>query len=293
MKVIITIPAYNEEETIGRVIKGIRQSTQKIHHEVTILVVNDGSLDRTAELARAAGAKVFNHPKNYGLAETFRTELAQCLAMGADVIVHIDADGQYRAAEIPKLLAEIEKGNDLVLGSRFLGTIESMPFIKRLGNRAFSRVISNIAGVRITDAQTGFRAFTRELAEKIPIISNHTYTQEQVIRAVREKFLVKEVPVYFARRNDESRLMRNPFEYAMKAWINIFRIYRDYEPLKFFGLFGTFFLLCAFLLTLRIGFYYFTTGLVGHLPTLMLTVLLVTVGVLIWLFGFLADMMKK
>jgi glycosyltransferase involved in cell wall biosynthesis len=291
-KIVITIPAYNEEKTIGRIVKEIAE-TLKSKYEYRILVVDDGSSDSTADVAKRAGAVVFSHPKNYGLAEVFRTEIQQCLQMGADVIVHIDADGQYRVQEIPKLLKEIERGYDLVLGSRFKGTIESMPVVKRIGNRAFSRVISNIVGARITDAQTGFRAFTREVGEQVKLISTHTYTQEQIIRSFKQKFRVKEVPVYFARRKDKSRLMRNPFEYALKAWINIFRIYRDYEPLKFFGAFGTFFMLIALILAGRLLWSFFTTGLVGHIPTMMLTVLLVTVGVLIWLFGFLADMMRK
>ncbi|MFH1511076.1 MAG: glycosyltransferase family 2 protein [Candidatus Woesearchaeota archaeon] len=289
MKVVVTIPAYNEERTIGSVINGIRD----LKKDYTVFVLDDGSKDGTADVAKKSGAVVCSHPKNYGLAEAFRTEIQQCLKLGADVIVHIDADGQYRASEIPKLVSQIEKGYDLVLGSRFLGTIESMPLIKRLGNRAFSKVISNIVGMRITDGQTGFRAFTKEVAEKVYLISNHTYTQEQIIRAIKLKFRVKEVPAYFAKRKDKSRLISNPFEYAVKAWINIFRIYRDYEPLKFFGIFGTIFLALGIAGGIRLLWFYFTTGLVGHIPTMMLTAILIIVGVFIWLFAFLADMLKK
>lgn len=293
MKIIVTIPAYNEERTIGTIIKEIREVLGRTKYKWDILVLDDGSRDKTVDIARRERAIVVSHPINYGLAETFRNEIQHCLKHRADVIVHIDADGQYRPREIPKLVKEIENGNDLVLGSRFRGTIESMPLVKRLGNKAFSRVISNIAGVKISDAQTGFRAFTKELAENVELISSHTYTQEQIIRAIKQKFRVKEVPVYFARRKDKSRLMRNPFEYALKAWINIFRIYRDYEPLKFFGAFGTLALVIAFSLAIRLAVSFITTGIVGHLPTQMLTVLLVTVGIFIWLFGFLADMLRK
>ncbi|MFH0979287.1 MAG: glycosyltransferase family 2 protein [Candidatus Woesearchaeota archaeon] len=293
MKLVVTIPAFNEEQTIGKVIREIKESLGKTPYSFQILVVDDGSTDDTAKISKAAGAIVVSHPKNYGLAESFRTEVKTCIEMHADVIVHIDADGQYRPQEIPKLVKEIEHGYDLVLGSRFLGKIESMPLVKRLGNIAFSKVISNIAGLKITDAQTGFRAFKIAVAENIRLISDHTYTQEQIIRSVRHKFKVKEVPVYFAKRKDKSRLMRSPFEYAIKAWINIFRIYRDYEPLKFFGLFGAGFLVVALLGMLRLAYFYFTTGLVSHLPTMMLTVLFVTIGIFIWLFAFLADMQHK
>src|SRR3989338_2039261 len=190
MKVVITIPAYNEERTIGKVISNIKEVMKKTKYSYRILVVDDGSKDKTAEISKKSGAVVYKHPKNYGLAETFKTEMQKCLELNADVIVHIDADGQYLAREIPLLIKEIEKGNELVLGSRFKGKIESMPLIKRLGNKAFSRVISQITKTKITDAQTGFRAFTKEVAKKIKIISNYTYTQEQLIRAVREKFKI-------------------------------------------------------------------------------------------------------
>ena len=226
MKVIITIPAYNEEETIGKVVRDIKQAMSKTKYKHSILVVNDGSKDKTAEMAGKQGAIVYSHPYNYGLAEAFRTEISKCLELGADIIVHTDADGQYKAEEIHKLIEPIEKKEaDLVLGSRFKGKIEEMPWMKRMGNRAFSRVISNIIKFRVSDCQTGFRAFTKEVAQKVPIISDHTYTQEQIIRAVREKFRIKEVPIYFAKRDGKSKLMSNPFNYASRAWINIIRIY--------------------------------------------------------------------
>jgi len=297
MKIIITIPAYNEESTIGTVIQGIKQTMIQTKYDYEIIVVDDGSTDRTAENARKAGAIVFSHPYNYGLAETFRTEMEKALQSDADIIVHIDADNQYRANEIPKLIEPVEKGEaDLVLGSRFMGTIEEMPVMKRWGNIAFSKVVSQISGIKITDAQTGFRAFTREFAEKVRIISTHTYTQEMVIRAVKEKFKVKEVPVYFAKREKgKSRLISNPVEYAIKAWINIFRIYRDYEPLKFFGSMGVTLISASFIICIYILCILFIEGWVGidrRIPTILLAVLLFVSGIQILFFGFLADKVK-
>ncbi len=293
-KIVITIPAYNEEKSIGRVINDIKKVMNTTKYKYKILIVDDGSKDQTAKTAKQAGAIVYSHPRNYGLAEAFRTEIKKCLELKADVIVHTDADGQYLASEIPKLIEPIiKKQADLVLGSRFKGHIEYMPITKRLGNIAFSKVISNITNFSISDGQTGFRCFSREVAEKIPIISNFTYTQEQVIRTLKNKFKVLEVPVYFAKRDGKSRLMKSPFEYAIKAWINIFRIYRDYEPLKFFGLFGGIFFLLGFLIGVWLFYLFFTTGIVGHYPSIMLSVLLMSIGLQIWLFGFLADMKKN
>ncbi len=293
MKIVVTIPAYNEEKTLGKVISDIARVMDGEKYTYEILVVDDGSKDRTAEVAKKAGAKVYSHPKNYGLAEAFRTEIEKSLEHKADVIVHTDADGQYRAEEIPKLVREIENGAELVLGSRFRGKIESMPLIKKFGNRAFSKVVSSVSGMKISDAQTGFRAFTREVAEKVRISSIHTYTQEQIIRAVRMKFRVVEIPIYFAKRGDgKSRLMSNPFEYAAKAWITIFRIYRDYEPLKFFGYIGSLIFLIGFVLGVFVLYTFLSEGVVGGIPRVILSASFMLAGIQVILFGFLADMMK-
>ncbi len=296
-KLIVTIPAYNEAHTIGAVVSEIlhvlRTAAVLRKYESQVLVVNDGSRDSTAAVARKAGAAVHSLPMNYGLAETFRTEMEQCLRRKADIIVHTDADGQYLANDIPKLVAKLEQGHDLVLGSRFKGKIESMPLVKRMGNVAFSRVISQVTGMRVSDAQTGFRAFTSRVA-RLSVTSTHTYTQEQIIRAINHQFSVTEVPVYFARRrHGRSRLIKNPVDYALKAWVNILRIYRDYQPIRFFSIFGSLFFGVGSLISIWILYSFFTTGGVGALPRVMLAVLLLSIGVQIYLFGFLADMNKK
>ncbi len=291
--IVITMPAFNEEKTIGRVIDNIKEVIGKTNYEFKILVVNDGSKDNTVSVAKEHGAIVYSHPKNYGLAETFKTEIKQCLKLNADIIVHTDADGQYSAEDIPLLITEVKNGNDLVLGSRFKGKIEYMSFLRKIGNKAFSKVISQITGVKITDTQTGLRAFTIEVAKKIDIISNFTYTQEQIIRAVKNKFKIKEVPVYFAKRGDKSRLFSHPFSYASKAWINILRIYRDYEPLKFFGFIGGIFFVSGFLIGIWLLYLFLATGAIRRIPSAILSILLILMGIQLILFGFIADMNKK
>jgi len=293
MNIVITIPAYNEEKSIVNVIKDIKDVLDYTKYKCKILVIDDGSKDKTAHLAKSSGAVVYSHPKNYGLAETFKTEMKQALKLDADIIVHIDADGQYLAKEIPKLIKEVENGYDLVLGSRFKGKIEHMSLIKRIGNIAFSKVISQLTGLKISDGQTGFRAFTKQVAKEISIISTHTYTQEQIIKAVNQKFKIKEVPIYFAKRSGKSRLMTNPLDYAIKAWINIIRLYRDYEPLKFFGWFGFFIFSIGFLIGLYLIYLHITEGIKGHVALMMLDVLILSIGLQIIIFGFLADMLRK
>ena len=293
MNVIVTIPAYNEAKTIGILINRIKKVMQKGRYKYKILVVDDCSKDKTANVAKESGAVVFSHPKNYGLAETFRTEIEKSLKLDADVIVHIDADLQYKPEEIPNLIKEIENGYDLVLGSRFKGKIERMPMINRMGNIAFSRVVSQMAGMKISDAQTGFRAFTKNFAKKVVIRSDHTYTQEQIIRAVKNKFKIKEIPVYFAKRNGKSRLISNPFIYALRAWVNILRIYRDYRPLKFFGIIGTFIFSIGFLIGLYLTYLHFNVGISGHFSLVMLDVLILSIGFQLMTFALLADMFGK
>jgi glycosyltransferase involved in cell wall biosynthesis len=287
--IIITIPAYNEAKSIGTVISDIKKVMKKEKEEFKIIVVDDGSKDKTKEVAEKEGAIVFRYNYNRGLAATFRTEMSKCLELNADIIVHTDADGQYQAEDILKLINKVREGYDLVLGNRFRGGIEGMPFLKKLGNKAFSRTISKIIGFRVGDCQTGFRAFTRDVAEKIEITSNHTYTQEQIIKAVRQGYKIKEIPSFFGKREGKSRLMKSPLEYAVKAWINILRIQRDYNPIKFFGSFGLLFIVLGLILGVYLVSLFLIYGRIGHLPLTILTMLLIMVGIQISLFGFLAD----
>lgn len=293
-KVIISIPAYNEERTLPKVmqeIKGVMKKSGYSHWQ--ILVLDDGSLDQTVKIAQSLGARVVSHRRNRGLAETFRSEMKECLRLKADIIVHTDADGQYHSQHIPEMIAKVEQGYDLVLGSRFKHSrMKHMPFLKHLGNVAFSKVLSSLTRARITDSTTGFRAFTTEIAREINYINTFTYTQEQIIKAAKQGFRITEVPI-MTRRTRESRLFKGPLQYAIKAWINIFRIYRDYQPLSFFGRIGASFLVVGAGIGLWLAYRFFTLGYVGKTPSTILSMLLILIGMQIILFGFLADMMHK
>jgi glycosyltransferase involved in cell wall biosynthesis len=291
MNVIISIPAYNEESTLGKVIKDVKKSMAPSKYKYKILVVDDGSKDKTARIAKKEGAVVYSNKRNLGLAETFKVEIKECLKMNADVIVHTDADGQYPAKYIPFMIKKVEEGYDLVLGSRFGKGKYSGSFMKKVGNIAFAKVLSGLLKTKIHDSTTGFRAFTAEVA-RLPSINTFTYTQEQIIRAGKAKMRIAEVPIT-TNETRKSRLFKNPINYAVRAWINILRIYRDYEPLKFFGGIGLFFLIVGFLLGLWIVYTWISTGSVGALPRVILTMLLIMVGIQVVLFGFLADMSRK
>lgn len=292
MRVIISIPAFNEERNLPGVISEIKKVMDATPYNYRILVYDDGSRDNTAKVAKRAGAIVVSHQRNKGLAQTFKDELKECLKLKADIIVHTDADGQYLASDIPRLIAKLSQGYDLVLGSRFRGKIERMSLMKRIGNIAFAKVFSHLVGKRITDTTTGFRAFTKEVASEINIINTFTYTQEQLIRAAKQKFKIAEIPID-TRKTRPSRLFKSPLEYAIKAWINIFRIYRDYDPIKFFGSVGLSFFTLGFIIGLGLTARFLIYGSVGHIPLTILTMLLITIGVQVILFGFLADMLRK
>ena len=286
MKVIISIPAYNEEKTLPRVLDEIKQLV-----DYQILVVDDGSTDKTVEVAKKHGAIVVSK-KHTGLAENFKKEMEECLKLRADIIVHTDADGQYHPKHIIELVEKVESGYDLVLGSRFRKKNGNMPFLKRVGNIAFAKVISSLTKTKITDTTTGYRAFTAEIAKEINYINTFTYTQEQIIKASKQGFKISEIPI-LTRKTRESRLFKNPFEYAMKAWINILRIYRDYEPLKFFGRIGVIGLSLGILIGSYFVYLHYTTGIKGHTGLLFLMLILLVFGLQTVLFGFLADMMKN
>jgi len=291
MKIVISIPSYNEEKDIGRVLRNIKQVMHFTSYRYQVLVLDDGSKDRTAHIAKKEGALVVTNKRNLGLAETFKREMEECIKLKADIIVHTDADGQYPAKYIPELIRKMEKGYDLVLGTRFDKGRYAGSFMKKVGNIVFAKIFSGLLNIKITDTTTGFRAFTQEVAQ-LPLINTFTYTQEQLIRAGKAKMRIAEIPIK-TNRTRESKLFKSSLDYAIKAWINIFRIYRDFEPLKFFGALGGVFLGIGLILGIWIFYLWLSTGSVGALPRVILSMLLVITGVQVVLFGFLADMIKK
>ncbi len=222
-KVVITIPAYNEEESIGAVINEIKTVMEKTNFLYQIMILDDGSVDRTKKITEENRVLFFSNGCNMGLAHTFKKEMEICCDLGADIIVHIDADGQYPPKYIPEMIESVIDGHDLVLGSRFGKGSYNGSISKKLGNMFFARVLCLLLGKNIHDTTTGFRAFTKEIAQ-LPIESKFTYTQEQLIHAIRSKKLIKEIPI-IARKTRKSRLFGNIFEYFYRATITILKIF--------------------------------------------------------------------
>ena len=291
LKLVVMIPAYNEEKTIAEVIKKVPKSEL---NNCIIIVIDDGSIDKTAREAKLAGADiVYRFKENRGLAHAFKKGIDLALISGADIIVNIDGDGQYDSEEIPLLIQPIVDGEaDIVLGSRFEGWIEHMSWKKRIGNILATKVTSTLAGIKISDAQTGFRGLSREAASRLNIMSDYTYTQEMIIQAANKGLKIDEGPCNFRKRKEgSSRLMTGIFGYARRAGLTIIRTYRDYKPLRTFFFIGGSIFLIGFLIGLRVLLRFLSTGMVSpYLPSAVLSGVLLIIGFQIMVLGLIADM---
>jgi len=294
MKLVITIPSYNEEHSLASVITEIPRTIPGID-QVQILVINDGSNDRTSDIASQAGAdNILSHKHNMGLAKTFRDGLNEALEMGADIIVNTDADFQYNGTEIPKLITPILEGKaDIVLGDRQVDKLDHMPWGNLWGNKLATQVTRWATGLPINDAQTGFRAFSREAALRMNLTGDYTYTQETIIQAANKNLTVAQIPVEFRRRKGNSRLITSIFRYARLAGVTIFRSFGAYHPFVIFSGIGFVCILFGLVIGFRVIMHFLTTGYVTpYLPSALLTTVLLIVGSLAILFGLLADMIR-
>ena len=243
MKLVVLIPAYNEEQNIGKVISSIPKKIPGID-TIDVIVVNDGSSDGTVEQAVNAGAtKIISHNTNMGVGAAFMTGIRNAVSLDADIVVTLDADSQFDSNQIPELIIPIlNKQLDVVIGSRFLKTKpEGIPRIKSIGNKIFSKIVSWSIGQKLTDTQTGFRAYSREALLNISVVNDFTYTQEVLIDLEFKKMRIGEVPVsvlYDDKR--KSRVVKNVSGYTMRALSIIIKSLAFHRPILAFGLFGLF-----------------------------------------------------
>jgi glycosyltransferase involved in cell wall biosynthesis len=292
MKLVIQIPALNEEDSIGSTIACLPKRLPGFS-EVAVLVVDDGSTDRTAEAARRAGAdRVVCFPSHRGLAAAFSFGLQEALNMGADVVVNFDADLQYDPSDIPALVAPIlEARADLVLGDRGPGRLAHFSAGKRLLQRFGSWVVRQVSGLEVRDATSGFRALTREAARRVNVFSKMTYTLETLIQAGSKGLRVASVPVRANPTARRSRLFSSVTKYVLVQAANILRITALYKPLKIFALAGALFLAAGVAIGARFVFYYlFSENPGGHVQSLILAGVLAVVGVQTFLIALLADL---
>jgi len=301
MKLIVVIPAYNEEDTITNMVHSIPKKFEGIK-EVIVLVVDDGSKDRTVELARQAGAVVVTHNHNRGVGGAFKTGLTNALDMGADIMVNIDADGQFSPKDIYLLIAPILANQaDFVSGDRFtdengiLQKPRDMSSIKFWGNQRMSQLINLLSDNNFNDVSCGFRAYSKEALLRLNLTGKFTYTQETFLDLADKEVEIKSIPVkvkYFPER--KSRMAGNILNYMIQTIKIILRAYRDYNPIRFFGWLSFVPFMAGLGCGLFMAIHYIrTSSFTPYKVVGFVGIYLVSLAILLWIVGLLADMFVR
>jgi glycosyltransferase involved in cell wall biosynthesis len=293
VKLIVQIPCYNEEQTLPETVADIPRQIDGID-TVEILIIDDGSRDRTVEVAREIGVDhIIRNKRNAGLARTFRKGLDACLVRGADIIVNTDGDNQYSGADIAKLVKPIIEGRaDMVVGDRETSKIPHFSPIKKVLQYLGSGVVRRLAGIWVPDTVSGFRAFSREAAMRINVVSSFSYTIETVIQAGKRQLAVESVPIHTNPKTRDSRLFKSIPHFIQNSLGTMVRMYAMYQPPRVFFYLGAVMTIIGLLPILRFLYFYFTSGGAGHIQSLLLGSVLVILGFITFLIGLLADLIS-
>ena len=293
MKLVIQIPCLNEEATLAATLADLPRDVSGVQ-SIEILVVDDGSSDRTSEVARAHGVtRVVRFAARQGLAAAFARGLQEALAMGADIIVNTDADNQYQGRDIPRLVAPILEGRaDIVVGDRPIESNPEFTPLKKALQRLGSSVVRRLSRTSVPDATSGFRAYTREAALRLTVLSGFTYTLETLIQATQKNLTIDHVPIRINPRTRESRLFRGMRAYVQRSVATMARIYLLYQPLRVFLALSGAFLLAAFVLFVRFLYFFLAARPApsGHVQSLVVAGALAVIGVLVGALGILSDL---
>jgi len=298
LSLLVMLPALDEERTVADVIRGIPRAIPGIAH-LEVLVVDDGSRDRTAAEAEAAGARVVRHEAPRGVGAAFGTGLRQAIAGGFDLLVSIDADGQFDPADIPALIEPVRSGQaDFSTASRFLDAAlePSMPALKRWGNDLMARLVSRLAGQKFHDVSCGMRCYGRLALLSLNPIGRFTYTQEVFLNLAFKHLRIAEVPlrVRGEREFGESRVAGNLWRYGLNTSGIIFRCYRDYRPLAFFGGVALVLAVIGTALVGFLGFHYLQTGSFSpHKWAGFSGAAVLVLGLLALFMGMIGDMLNR
>ncbi|MGF9713241.1 glycosyltransferase family 2 protein [Paenibacillus naphthalenovorans] len=294
MKLIIQIPCLNEEKTLPITIKDIPRKIEGIS-KVEILIIDDGSSDRTIEVARKLGVDhIVRFPKNKGLAEAFKAGLDASLRLGADIIVNTDADNQYKGSDIPKLIKPIlEKKYEMIIGDRKTDTIAHFSPIKKFFQRFGSKVVRTLSQTDVPDTTSGFRAYSRDAALRINVVSEFTYTLETIIQAGHKKISVGHVEIGTNAKLRESRLFKSIYGYMKRSAKTIIRIYTMYRPMKVFVTSGLILFFLGVGIGVRFLIYYLLGDGNGHIQSLILSAAMMIIGFQLGMLGLIADLISN
>ncbi|MFN3197024.1 MAG: glycosyltransferase family 2 protein [Bradymonadia bacterium] len=297
MKLIIQIPCLNEEQTLPETVADLPRYIEGID-EIEYLVIDDGSTDRTVQVARQCGVHhIVRLPNNRGLARAFESGLDACLKLGADIIVNTDADNQYKGQDIPLLLKPILYENaDMVIGDRRTDTIQHFSFVKKRLQKLGSRVVRFLSETEVADATSGFRAYKREAAMSMNVVSPFTYTLETLIQAGKKQMAVASVPIGTNAPTRPSRLFRGIPQYIRRSGATMVRMYLMYQPLRVFIYLSMLLIAMGLFLIGRWIYYHFSLGMDAplghHIQSLTVGVGMLVVGFITGVLGLLADLVN-
>ena len=291
MKLIIQIPCYNEEATLPITLNALPKQISGID-EIEILVIDDGSTDKTVEVAKANGVQhIVSMPHNCGLAKAFVAGINGALAQGADIIVNTDADNQYCADDIEKLVRPIlNKEADIVIGTRPVSNISHFSLLKKALQKLGSWVMRRVSSTQVEDAPSGFRAFSRSAALQINIFDNYTYTLETIIQARAKGLQLVCVPINVNPDLRKSKLVRNMFDYIKRSVFTMLRMFIIYRPFRFFSILASLFFISGLLIGLRFLYFYMFSHGSGHIQSLILAAILIITSVQIGVIAILSEL---
>jgi len=291
MKLIIQIPCLNEEQTLPETLKDLPKSLNGID-EIEILIIDDGSTDRTVQSAKEHGVHhILSLTNNKGLAKAFIFGIGHSLKLGADIIVNTDADNQYFGGDIEKLVQPIlDKRADIVIGNRQVETISHFSPIKILLQKLGSWTVRRLSGTTIPDATSGFRAYSKEAALQMNVISDFTYTIETIISAGNKNLAIEHTPVRTNKKLRESRLFPSIQVYLRRSLVTMLKVYSMYRPLKLFTIAGGTIFLIGFAIGCRYLFFFFQGQTEGHIQSLILSAITLIVGFQIIMMGIAAEL---
>ena len=293
MKLIIQIPCLNEELTLPETLKDLPKSIDGIS-DIEVLIIDDGSSARTVEVAKEHGVQhILSLTNNKGLAKAFIYGINHALQLGADIVVNTDADNQYFGEDISKLIQPIlNKRADIVIGDRQVETIRHFSPFKILLQKLGSWTVRQLSGTTIPDATSGFRAYSKEAALQMNVISDFTYTVETIISAGNKNLAIEHTPVRTNKKLRESRLFPSMQVYLRRTLVTMLKVYSMYQPLKVFTIAGGITFLVGFMIGCRYLFFFFQGQTEGHIQSLILSAIMLTVGFQMIMMGISAELIS-
>lgn len=293
MKLIIQIPCYNEEKSLPITLNALPKEIEGID-EIEVLIINDGSTDKTVEVARSLGVKhIVEMPHNCGLAKAFVAGINTALSLEADIIVNTDADNQYCADDIEKIIKPILNGSaDIVIGSRPVSKIQHFSLLKKMLQKLGSFVMRLISSTDVEDAPSGFRAFSRNAAIQLNVFDNYTYTLETIIQARAKGLILECVPINVNPDLRKSKLVKNIFDYVRRSMFTMIRMFIIYRPFRFFAILAGIFLFFGALIGIRFLYYFINESGAGHIQSLILSAILILTGVQVAVIAVLSELMS-